>query len=325
MPPDLEGPLLRRIIDVVPRAIVVTDAAGSIRLWSDAARHLYGWAEPEVLGRSIFEILDPDQGLDYRPEMLEALLSGAEVHRHLRVLHRDGSRIDVASFTRALLGPDGQIELVVGATDDLAAVAELQRETRDLSDHLRLALDAGGFGTWRWDLATGVTTWDPEMERLFGLEPGTFDGTFDAWRALLHPDDVEHVLAVVDDAVANRSHYRLEHRVVTPEGQVRWIEGAGRVTLDADGNVAFSFAGSLRFDAGQAKRHVQVMSNASFAEGSYVLATLQDDAGAGVAVRYARLGPGGIEIEIALTAAPSKAVNVGWWVFLPTWSELIEA
>lgn len=95
--------------------------------------------------------------------------------------------------------------------------------------------------------------------------------------------------------------------------------------LDADGNVAFSFAGSLRFKAGQTKRHVQVMSNAAFAEGSYVLATLQDDAGAGVAVRYGKLGPGGIEIEIALTAAPTKPVTAAWWVFLPTWADLIEA
>ncbi len=95
--------------------------------------------------------------------------------------------------------------------------------------------------------------------------------------------------------------------------------------IDADGNVAFSLAGSLRFAAGQSKRHLQVQSNAAFAEGSYALATLQGDAGDGVAVRYAKLGPGGIEIEIALTAAAAKAVTVAWWVFVPTWSELIEA
>ena len=42
-------------------------------------------------------------------------------------------------------------------------------------------------------MATGVTSWDVALEQLFGLEPETFDGTMDAWVALLHPDDVDHV------------------------------------------------------------------------------------------------------------------------------------
>ena len=229
--------MLRRIVDVVPRAIVVTDAAGTIRLWSDAAHRLYGWTEDEVLGRPIFEILDPGAGLSDRPGIVEALLAGAELHQQLQLVHRDGGTVHVTSVTRALLDADGQIELIVGATDELAELAALELETKELSDHLRLALDAGGFGTWRWDMATGITQWDPEMERLFGVEPGSFDGTFDAWRALLHPDDVERVLHVLDDAVANRSHYRLEHRVLMADGTVRWIEGSGRVTLDREGNV----------------------------------------------------------------------------------------
>ena len=239
MPPsaDLPGKLLRQIVDVVPRAIVVTDATGIIRLWSDAAQRLYGWSEGDVLGRPIFEILDPGKGLSDRPGILEALLAGEELHQQLHLVRSDGGTVHVNSVTRALLDADGQIELIVGATDELAELAALELETKELSDHLRLALDAGGFGTWRWDMATGVTQWDQEMERLFGLAPGTFDGTFDAWKALLHPDDVAPVLQVLDAAVANRSHYRLEHRVVTADGTVRWLEGSGRVTLDQDGNV----------------------------------------------------------------------------------------
>ncbi len=105
------------------------------------------------------------------------------------------------------------------------------------ADHLRLALDAGGFGTWRWDLHRGDVTWDPQMERLFGLEPGTFDGTFESWRSLVHPDDRERVLSAVQDAVAAKGSYQLAHRVVLPDGAVRWLEASGGATLDAAGEV----------------------------------------------------------------------------------------
>lgn len=237
MPPEreLDRSQLRRIVDVLPRAIVVTDLRGTIRLWSDGAERLYGWTEAEVLDRPVFDILGgADPTLEGR-SILDVLVAGGEHRSEREVVHRDGSTVHVYSITRALLGEDGSVEFVVGATDDLAEVAALERETQAISAHLNLALDAGGLGTWRWDLASGRTTWDPRMERLFGLEPGTFDGTFEAWRALLHPDDVAEVLAEVDRAVAARSSYRLEHRIVTPAGDVRWIEGAGRVTLDEDG------------------------------------------------------------------------------------------
>ena len=111
------------------------------------------------------------------------------------------------------------------------------RQASYVHDHLALALAAGRLGTWRWDLATGVTTLDATMEQLFGLEPGTFPGTFDAWMALLHRDDVDHVRAVVNDAIANGEAYELEHRVVWPDGTVHWLDGRGMVTLDDQGNV----------------------------------------------------------------------------------------
>lgn len=107
----------------------------------------------------------------------------------------------------------------------------------DLADRLRLALEAGRLGTFRWDLASGTVTWDETLERLFGLEPGTFPGTFDAWVALLHPDDRDEVLATVDRAVAERGEYRIEDRVIWPDGTVRWLQGRGKVTLGPDGEV----------------------------------------------------------------------------------------
>jgi len=107
----------------------------------------------------------------------------------------------------------------------------------ELADHLVLALDAGDLGTWRWDMATGVTTWDATLERLFGLEPGTFPGTFEAWVDLLHPDDAPGTLAIMERALADRAPYDVEHRVIWPDGSIHWLQGRGMVTVDAGGNV----------------------------------------------------------------------------------------
>ncbi len=110
-----------------------------------------------------------------------------------------------------------------------------EQYTRDLAQHLRLALDAGGLGTWRWDMTTGRTVWDERLEALFGLGPGEFDGTFETYVACLHPDDREHVLEVVQHAVETQSAYRVDHRVVWPDGSVHWVAGAGSAVVDDQG------------------------------------------------------------------------------------------
>ena len=107
----------------------------------------------------------------------------------------------------------------------------------DVAVRLQLALDAGDLGTWHWDRRTGRTTWDANLERLYGFEPGSFPATFDDWLDLLHPEDRDQVMATINEAVRTRSPYQIEHRVVRPDGAVRWMQGRGTVVLDDHGAV----------------------------------------------------------------------------------------
>ncbi len=105
----------------------------------------------------------------------------------------------------------------------------------ELAEHLRLALDAAGLGTFRWDQRTGDVVWDDRMEELFGFGPGTFDGSFESYLSAIHPDDREATLATVQAALRTGESYRVEHRVVLPDGTVRWISGAGKPIVDDAG------------------------------------------------------------------------------------------
>ena len=101
---------------------------------------------------------------------------------------------------------------------------------------LRDVLAASGTGTWRWDVSSGVVHWDETIEALAGLPPGAFGATYEAWRATLHPDEVETILELVNDAIERRSCYHFEHRVIWPDGTERWLECRGQVTTDVDGD-----------------------------------------------------------------------------------------
>jgi PAS domain S-box-containing protein len=217
------------------RAVVVTDPTGRILHWSAGAERLYGFAAHEALGCDIIELIVPERAWPSGRAAMEAAVHGEGATGDHLGRRRDGTEVWVQFATRGVRDGDGPARAVVAVSEDVTEVRGAQQAQRDLTEHLQLALEAGGLGTWRWDMATGVTTWDERLEALFGLPPGGFDGTYEAWMQALHPDDRPQVQAVVDEALAARGPYRLEHRAMWPDGTVRWLVGTGAVTVDEDG------------------------------------------------------------------------------------------
>jgi PAS domain S-box-containing protein len=123
--------------------------------------------------------------------------------------------------------------------------ASLEREVCQLSTQLadlrlsearhelveRLA-DAGGF---EWDLSNGLIRWSPTLERMCGLRPGAFGGTFEHWRRLVHPEDLPRVAKSLGEAIAGRAEYGVVFRVVREDGSQRWLSGRGRTLKDSQG------------------------------------------------------------------------------------------
>jgi GAF domain-containing protein/CheY-like chemotaxis protein len=78
---------------------------------------------------------------------------------------------------------------------------------RVAEERLRVALSAGRMGVWEWSLPDGRVTWSPTLERIHGLEPGTFPGTFEAYQADVHPDDKDQLMRTVQETLAaGREH-----------------------------------------------------------------------------------------------------------------------
>lgn len=101
--------------------------------------------------------------------------------------------------------------------------------------HLALAMEAVEMGAWQWDVRANKVLWSTSLERIHGLEPGTFDGTFEGYASDIHPDDRERVLATVQRSLAERQPHYLNYRIIRPDGEVRWLEARGRLFLGADG------------------------------------------------------------------------------------------
>jgi PAS domain S-box-containing protein len=109
--------------------------------------------------------------------------------------------------------------------------------TEDLAwQRLRTALGAAGMGTWHVDLRTGVLTHDENLNAVLGLDPTVTTGWLhDPDFTRIHPDDQVRVRDAINHAVATRSDYSHEFRVIRPDGRVLWLRDRGRIVVDDTG------------------------------------------------------------------------------------------
>jgi PAS domain S-box-containing protein len=223
------------VLDALPRAVIVTDLDGRIALWSRHAEELFGWTEEEVLGKDVTGILVPADDHATSTAIVEQVSAGGEWTGEFTTVHKDGEPIRIWVSDRPVHDEHGEIVGVVGVSEDLTEHRRVAEVAEALSERLQLALEAGGLGTFQWDMASGVVSWDEREHALFGMAPGSFEGTYEPYLGLLHPDDREASAATVREAIATGAPYTVDHRVVWPDGSVHWLHGAGHVTRGPDG------------------------------------------------------------------------------------------
>jgi PAS domain S-box-containing protein len=129
----------------------------------------------------------------------------------------------------------------------LAAVVEEQKVSvhslrksaeavRTSEERLRLAQQAASIGTFERNMRTGVVTWTTELEAMYGLPPGGFEGTTIAFfENLLHPDDRAKVMGAVEGTLKTGEPAKGEWRVLWPDGSTHWIAGRWKVFMDESG------------------------------------------------------------------------------------------
>jgi PAS domain S-box-containing protein len=112
----------------------------------------------------------------------------------------------------------------------------IEQQLRNEQERLALAFDASKMGTWNWYIEAGAVAWSDKIEVLFGMGHGEFDGKYDSYLALIHPDDLPGLQQAIARALSEPDyHYVVEHRLIWPNGETRWLEGRGKVYRNAEG------------------------------------------------------------------------------------------
>ncbi|MCU1677183.1 MAG: hypothetical protein JWM93_1941 [Frankiales bacterium] len=228
-------PVAVGVIDGLAAAAMIGSNDGKIVAINKAAEELLGIRSVDVRGHDIAPTLIAEESRAGMAAVMTHVRAGETWRGDIYLRRHPEGTIRAYLTDSPLRDASGEIVGVLAlawdVTDERATAARLE----DSEARVRLALAAGGLGTWHWDIASGRTSWDPALEAMFGLPFGTFDGTFEAYAGALHPDDRDAVLAKVQTSLEAGGTYEVRHRVLWPDGSVHWIEGLGQVTAGPDG------------------------------------------------------------------------------------------
>ena len=164
---------------------------------NDAAVERYGYDRGEFLAMTIKDIRPPgdvDRLLTNLSQPREPLAHAGSWRHRLK----SGRIIDVDITSHTITFAQGPAVLVVA--QDITERKRAAEALRTAEERTRFALEAAGVGIWDVDYTTGVLRWSETLEAHYGLQPGTFGGTFEALAERIHPDDRESALEVIGNA-----------------------------------------------------------------------------------------------------------------------------
>ena len=82
-------------------------------------------------------------------------------------------------------------------------------------------------GVWDWDRRTDLRKWSKEYFLVMGLLPFSVEPSDETWASCVHPEDLPRARAAMEAAIAEKKEYRVEYRVIWPDGTIRWVVARG--------------------------------------------------------------------------------------------------
>ena len=190
---------------------------------------------------------ETDDGINYyAPEWQEKITKvfgdcvrdGTPFDEEMQIITAYGRRVWVRTTGEAVRKAAGEIIQVHGAFQDITQRKQAEEVLRKTEYLMSEGQKIAHLGTFEYDAATRQTIWSEEEYRIYGLDPCCPSPEYNNMLAMcIHPDDRDTLHQVFTSAIQSSSVYELEHRIVRPDGSIRWVYDRAHPYFDATGTL----------------------------------------------------------------------------------------
>jgi PAS domain S-box-containing protein len=222
---------LASVIESSDNAIISTSPDGTILSWNPSAGRIFGFSEEEAVGNSI-SIIVPEDKREEQHQTLELLKKGETVgHFETVRIRKNGERIDVSMTASPIKNQAGEVIGISKIARDVTKEKQDADKLRKSETQLKAAQRIAQMGSWEWDLASNCINWSQELYRIYGVNPAE-QINFEKFIELVHPDDRR----LVQSFFESKRMFSIEHRILRPDGELRYIQIRAEVVSDSEGN-----------------------------------------------------------------------------------------
>ncbi|MEJ7872996.1 MAG: PAS domain S-box protein, partial [Rubrobacteraceae bacterium] len=216
------------ILNSAGEGIFGLDRRGRTRFANPAATAMLGYESGELIDRCQHDLIHHSH-----PDGSTYLVEECPIYMALRdgVVHqiddevfwrKDGTSFPV-EYTSTPILENEEVTGTVVIFSDITERKKVEEDLRKSEARLAEAQRIAHLGNWEWDTKTGRVWWSDETYRIYGLEPGELVPTLDTVMDVFHPDDRHLLRLAINRAFHEDEPYSFEHRIVRPDGEVRWI------------------------------------------------------------------------------------------------------
>ena len=225
----------KAILDNAPP--IMLTSSGVFLVLNPAADALFGARAGELIGQPTSLVFGgPEHYAAFGEVVGPHMAQGQMVRQSWTLYRRDGEGFD-ASISGRAVQVAGHARAAIWLIEDASESRQAEARSWLANERLELAQQIGNIGVYDIDVRSRHVYWTPQLERIYGMEPGAFDGSREMWAQHLHPDDAQRVTQQFDAAAAGEGNrYRNFMRILRADGEMRWVQGEAKIFRSADGS-----------------------------------------------------------------------------------------
>ena len=225
--------LFRSLLDRSNDAIEVLDP-DTLRFLdcNESACRSLGYSREEFLAMSVADI---DPNLD---ELKTAAVTEELKRSGFAMFESTRRRKDGSTFPVEVNVKEIQLERAyrLAVVRDITERKLTEKLLGQSEQQLAEAQNVAHLGSWNWDIQSNTVTWSDELYRICGFQPRSFSPTYEAFLALVHPEDRESVERAQANCLGRHEAFSFQQRIIRPDEEVRVLQSYGNVVCDHAGN-----------------------------------------------------------------------------------------
>ncbi|MBQ0768554.1 MAG: PAS domain S-box protein [Bizionia sp.] len=238
----------RQIVETAQEGIWMLDENSETTFVNQKMCEIIGYSAEEMMGKTNFYFKEK-AGIQTAKNNFERRRQGISETYNASFMTKNGRLIWTQISSNPIFNDDniykGSLWMVSDITEKLKAdklLLDNEQKYRKLATQLDIertrlvnAQAVAKVGSWETDLQTMEVNWSRETHRIFGSNPDIMEATHDGFVNFVHPDDKEKLNTIFEESLHQEGPYSLEHRIITLQGEEKWVEENWSVTKDKNG------------------------------------------------------------------------------------------